>query len=180
MTFLNVGCGDFRAPAPWVNVDRWPGVGPDVAADAARLPFADSSVSMLYAGHLIEHVALADLGWLLVQFWRVLEPGGQLCVVGPDHTRATSVADVDPELVAAILGDAGRWPGDQHQWVASEAAALDLIRPVFPDAAPVAIAELTGWPVVSYIWWQFAVLATKPATNAMGACPTKRERAPPP
>jgi SAM-dependent methyltransferase len=51
------------------------------------LPFADASVSWVYAEHLIEHVPLAiSINWL-TEVHRVLRPGGVLRLTTPDLAK---------------------------------------------------------------------------------------------
>lgn len=58
-----------------------------VAADAARLPFGDSSFDLIVSNHSLEHfpeleVAVREMG-------RVLKPGGALYIAVPDATTLT-------------------------------------------------------------------------------------------
>lgn len=104
MTWLNVGCGTFLAPSPWINLDgngtsiadnfadgreRATERRPDVLAWSDRLPYPDGSVARIYAGHVLEHMDLygGEVDRSLAEFKRVLMPGGQLLCVGPDLIR---------------------------------------------------------------------------------------------
>lgn len=106
---LNLGCGPVQ-PAGWVNIDgsnrAWLagrltpldrllvkfGVfsptefGPHVkVCNLLRgLPYADDSVSCVYAGELWEHFEPADAAGLTAECYRVLAPGGVLRVCVPD------------------------------------------------------------------------------------------------
>jgi predicted SAM-dependent methyltransferase len=82
---LNLGCGDRPLPG-FVNVDALPTAhGVDVVADISeRLPFDDSSASLVYATHLLEHFPHSRSVDILKEWRRVLEPGGQLLVAVPD------------------------------------------------------------------------------------------------
>lgn len=73
---LNLGCGDHRAPEPWVNVDSWSGVRPDVLADVRALPWPDKSAEAIYCGHVLEHLPLDQVGLALAEVRRVLAPPG--------------------------------------------------------------------------------------------------------
>ncbi len=83
---LNLGAGIFPL-AGYVNIDAEPGVEPDICATVPPIPCDDGTVSMIYAGHLLEHFAPAAGQVLLRECHRVLQPGGRLTVVVPD-TRA--------------------------------------------------------------------------------------------
>lgn len=164
---LNLGCGQhFADRRTWVNVDTHEVCDhdecvdqrPDVLADCRLLPFPAGHFDNVYAGHLLEHLPLDDVLAALREMRRVLHAGGQLCIVGPDYDRA--VADF-PEMVEIIWpGQPGAYDGAGHQWCPTEANTLAFVRRVFPDARAVPIADLDEfWPAVSFLGWQFAVVA---------------------
>lgn len=159
---LNLGCGDHKAPSPWVNVDAWAGARPDVLADLRMLPWDDHAASSVYCGHVLEHLTPPDATKALREVRRVLRSDGSICVVGPDHDRANGVEKPDKVLLHVIRDGGDRWPGDRHLWLSTETATLDLVRQTFPNATPVPIADLPEcWPAFSHVWWQFAIVATK-------------------
>lgn len=151
---LNLGCGDHKHDG-WLNIDLWPGAGPDVVSNLTALPFPDRSVDRLYAGHVLEHLPLDQVPAALAEMRRVLR--GHLCVVGPDLDRATATGD--EALISAVRDGGHRWPGDEHRWPSTETSTLALIREAFPEAQPTPVGTLrySGWPVDSYVDWQFAV-----------------------
>lgn len=161
MLAINLGCGDNRAPAPWVDVDQYqgPGVYPDILASAGDLPFADASADRVYVGHLLEHLEWdTDLPAVLREIRRVLAPGGELCVVGPDYDRALT----NPEwevLLPGIIHGGHRWPGDEHRWLSSGPKTLEAVFRMFPNAEQVDITKLPKWPLMDTVGWQFAILA---------------------
>lgn len=156
---LNLGCGDHYAEG-WVNIDCTDAVRSDLVHDvlADRLPYPDGSVQAVYAGHFLEHVEEERLPALLAEIDRVLQPGGQAVFVGPDHERAVRLYPEDTELHETIVGGEGRWPGDQHHWLCTEATMLAHVRERWPSAVAIDIADVhEDWPVVSRIDWQCAV-----------------------
>ncbi len=169
---LNVGCGDYRAPAPWVNLDSFEGVRPDVVADARDLPFADSSVERLYCGHVLEHLSRDEgVPRAIREFRRVLRRGGLLAAVGPcyDLARLDDGSGVvgDQVLLSLIRTGGGRWAGDVHLWTATGAETLEAIRREFPAAELIDQALLADdWPVAARVPWQFAITATKERDDA--------------
>jgi 2-polyprenyl-3-methyl-5-hydroxy-6-metoxy-1,4-benzoquinol methylase len=105
---LDVGCGDgaFAAELAAAGCDV---VGVDVDADAieraarrapgarfalwspdARLPLADASVDVVWAGEVIEHVA--ELAAWLSELRRVLRSGGRMLLSTPYHGRTKNTA----------------------------------------------------------------------------------------
>jgi SAM-dependent methyltransferase len=158
---LNLGSGDYPAPAPWINIDQFSGGAcrPDVVAPASSLPYKDGSAEAVYCGHLLEHLTLDDeLPKTLEEIHRVLAPQGRACFVGPDCDRA----EADPQwwpLLGLIRDGGNRWPGDVHVWRSSATTALEAIRSVFPRAYEIAITQVDEfWPLVSDVGWQFAIL----------------------
>jgi len=87
---LDLGCGPItsREPRerfyrPWwyLGVDFDVGNAPDVAADVARLPFADDSVGVILAASLLEHTY--NYAEIVAEAHRVLKPGGYLLIQVP-------------------------------------------------------------------------------------------------
>lgn len=159
---LNIGCGDFYAQG-WTNVDQVKidgGPQPDVIASAEKLPFRKSSTTHVYAGHVLEHIALEDIPAVLKEFDRVLRKAGLLMLVGPDLDRALQSY---PGMVDAIRNGGCRWEGDKHLWESTETKTLEILRENgwTVTAIPIEDVDEDVWPVVSKIGWQFAILATR-------------------
>lgn len=168
MLKLNLGCGQYRAPRGWINIDHPSAesdlsIEADVYCDIADMPFRDSSASRMYAGHVIEHLSEADLYTVFMELDRVLGPDGKLMIVGPDMDRINAMGDDAPEwlLKAMQLGNEGR-EGEHHLWQPSEASVLSLLEHEGFDARAVDLATIAndGWPLVAYTDWQFAIEAT--------------------
>jgi 2-polyprenyl-6-hydroxyphenyl methylase / 3-demethylubiquinone-9 3-methyltransferase len=99
---VDVGCGggllaDHLADYTHVGIDltssalttaRCHGVVP-VCADAARLPLADRSASVVVAGEVLEHVT--DMPGVVAELCRVLRPGGTVIIDTINDTRAARV-----------------------------------------------------------------------------------------
>jgi glycosyltransferase involved in cell wall biosynthesis len=79
---LNLGAGDDRREG-YFSVDLRADVA-DILADAARLPFADESISDIVATDLLEHFPANRTAALLAEWRRVLAPGGKLTVRVPN------------------------------------------------------------------------------------------------
>jgi len=161
---LNLGCGEYRQEG-WTNVDSYPGVNPDVVADLASLPFDDAVADAVYVGHCLEHNEPGEIPAILAEIRRVLKPGGGLCVVAPDLDRIDPVQQAVLYRMADVGGDDTANPRGSHRWGCTETVLLGHVRDVFPDAHALPVADLEGqpWPVVSYVGWQCAILATRPA-----------------
>lgn len=164
MVWLNIGCGPFPAPEPWVNIDRntdpYPadfsqGTGslprtPHVVAPCWDLPFPTGSVGRVYVGHLLEHLNLynGELFRSLAEIRRVLAPNGFALFVGPDSVKTAERIAVGARTWTDFWGGhgtagrgnengptyAGR-PGDVHQWTSTTEAMYLACKLGFPGAA---------------------------------------------
>ena len=163
MTFLNLGCGGHPFPG-WVNIDRSTGsrgfpCHPDVIADIREaLPFADSSVDAVYAGHVLEHIEYEQCPQVVAEIRRVLKPEGRFAVVGPDMDRAVGEwAEFQPLIWPGLVGEWSSWPGAGHQYISTAANTLPLLADAFPEIREIPIGELDQfWPAPSLDGWQFA------------------------
>jgi SAM-dependent methyltransferase len=118
---LNVGSGPLAAPG-WINIDgSWQAwfarhrrlarvarlltgrqVGhwsPEVLCHdlRRRLPFADRSITVVFASHVVEHLSRAEAVGFLREAHRVLRPAGVCRIIVPDLEAAVQqyVADRD-------------------------------------------------------------------------------------
>lgn len=160
---INVGCGEHHAPAPWVNVDTWPGVGPDVVADARALPWPDDAAAAVYLGHVLEHMPMQDVVAAVVEALRVAPV---VMIVGPDVNIADRMAaegEISWDEAHGALHGAGGWPGDEHQWACTAEALTNAAHTAVDVAGGGRVTSLSidrvppTWPVTSRIGWQAAV-----------------------
>jgi SAM-dependent methyltransferase len=106
---LHLGCGPRHIPG-FVHLDLQGGPNIDVVGPVERLPFADGSVSLIYASHVLEHFGRYAYKAVLVEWFRVLIPGGVLRLSVPDFAACASLyyesglADGLSGLVGLIAG----------------------------------------------------------------------------
>ncbi len=128
---LYLGCGHVHW-AGWTNLDNSPnGVGEfpsgaDVFSDAQTLPFKTESVDVICAIHLIEHLYKWDAETALLDWFRVLKPGGRLILELPCMDKVFSIlmaylnAKEAPKAEFtwwALWGDPNyKDPGMAHRW----------------------------------------------------------------
>lgn len=189
MIWLNIGCGEFRAPVPWINVDMFEsppgtphGTYPDQVVEYGEFPFND--VERIYYGHLLEHMDTPTVLEFLIGWGSTLAPGAIVCVVGPDVNRALELFKrhelkrddlwqrMEP---GAHLADVDFWldyykrelylhPGYHRINCTPERARALLLHTGYTDIREIDILspELNSWPLVSRAQDQFALLATRP------------------
>jgi demethylmenaquinone methyltransferase/2-methoxy-6-polyprenyl-1,4-benzoquinol methylase len=74
---LNLGAGDRHWPG-WVNVDC---IGDqDLISDVTKLDLPDNHADEISAIHLFEHIERTQIKQTLLEWLRVLKPGGKLVV----------------------------------------------------------------------------------------------------
>lgn len=162
---VNLGCGDFYADG-WVNVDQLGCPHPVDECVDIREPLPFTGVTHAYAGHVLEHLDLAEAAGLLSNLASCMADGGQLMIVGPDVERAQWQLDhgeLGEEEYQLIRYGGHRWPGDEHRWGCEPYQLMKLLywTERWTDVQEVPIALVPEpWPVVSRITWQCAVSAT--------------------
>ncbi len=88
---LHLGCGNVRLPG-FCNVDILQTSAVDVVSDISRLDnFADNSVVLIYACHVLEHFSHEESIRVLGRWYDVLAPGGELRVSVPDIDRIVKI-----------------------------------------------------------------------------------------
>lgn len=70
------------APDEYQTVDLFG--DPDIRADVRDLPLVDGSVDAIWASHVLEHLAIADVPIALAEWLRVLAPGRRAIIRVPN------------------------------------------------------------------------------------------------
>jgi SAM-dependent methyltransferase len=137
---LDVGCGDNCQYPGNIGVDLRPAAGVDVRADLTHgLPFADASVDVVFAVHVLEH--LVDFLPLVDECHRILRPDGVLHVLSPWWRFVNAVADpthvrlLDVQTIKGIC----RRPGSERRWYPLHAGCDGAT--IFGDLTPLAAHE---------------------------------------
>jgi len=82
--YLNAGCGAVLNEN-FINLDYWWRPKLDLCWDVTRgLPFKDKTLLGIFMEHCLEHLTYSDAYKVLLEFLRVLKPGGNLMVIVPD------------------------------------------------------------------------------------------------
>lgn len=122
MLGLNLGSGQRRFGAGWVNLDIQvaPDRTPDLVGDMFSLPFKTEVVDLVVSHHSLEHFGCGEGRGFIEEAWRVLRHGGSLLVFVPDMralarrwlTRGISTQIYLTNVYGAYMGD----PHDRHLW----------------------------------------------------------------
>lgn len=96
---LHLGCGANYFPG-YINVDlpvefhvEGYACQPDMFADARALPFWKESVTEIQAHHIVEHFDRPGVLRLLIHWYELLEPGGEIVISTPNLVKAAKRSD---------------------------------------------------------------------------------------
>jgi ubiquinone/menaquinone biosynthesis C-methylase UbiE len=137
---LNLG-SDMGRIDGFTNVDISEEANPDILCDVAKMPMiATASVEEIIASHILEH-----LPWnteALLEWHRVLVPGGLITIATPDLDRAIHLLRTGycsfAQFTAMVFGqsDTDLRAEYNHRQAFTEDVLLARVRPYFPDAVP--------------------------------------------
>jgi len=130
---LNLGCDQWKLEH-FVNIDCDISVNPDVVADAARLPFRDDTFDEIYAGHILEHMHDPDLA--LIEWRRVLKPGGVITVTVPDIERGLEeyrARMISLDWLNQIAFGSEERDGQHHQQIFTDDILIDFMCKYFQN-----------------------------------------------
>lgn len=134
---LNIGCGGRRIPG-FTGVDAVERPAADIVAKADAIPLPDGSADEIMAVHLFEHFYRWECDAVLVEWKRLLKPGGRLVLELPDLMKCCkNVIDgamrggKDPDQLTlwGLYGDPRQ--ADQfmaHRWAWSPASLTALLK----------------------------------------------------
>lgn len=80
---LDIGCGIYKREG-FTGVDVDPSVNPDICSPMWYIPLADNTVDEIYSSHALEHVTKFQVVPTLLEWKRLLKPGGQAVIQVPD------------------------------------------------------------------------------------------------
>lgn len=175
---LHVGCGSERRDG-WVNVDARASVQPDVVAPADALPmFADDSVDVIEACHLLEHLSVHEARRAVREWFRLLKHDGELLLELPNFDACVQLLGKHADAHGydlAMVGIYG-WPIDveqggvaqMHKWGWSPESLGALLKDAgFTDVRTVPITQT--WRPAARIGRDFRMRAVKTVAKASAA-----------
>lgn len=122
---LDLGCGPSKAFPHFIGVDNHKdtelfgiGMKPDVSCDITKLDlFGSASMDFVYSSHALEHIE--DHKAALKEWWRVIRPGGHLCLylphksfypnIGTEGANPDHVHDFMPQDIVDAMKEIGAW-----------------------------------------------------------------------
>lgn len=130
---INIGCNQWKLDG-FINIDIDPNVNPDLVADGSKLPYADSSVDEIYAGHMLEHYALDEN--VLKEWHRVLKIGGKITITVPDVEKGISEyrkGNITLDWLNQILFGATDRKQQNHHQLFTEDILISQVSKIFND-----------------------------------------------
>lgn len=116
LDYLNLGCGEHFSP-DWTNVDLKGDDSQVIQHDLRKpLPFGDSSFSVVYHSHVLEHLSRPAGAAFVRECFRVLKGGGVLRVAVPDLERIARL--YLESLDRAVAGD--NFAAKRYEWIVLE------------------------------------------------------------
>jgi len=126
---LHIGSGDKHWPG-WTNCDAHG--DPDVVTDGRTLPFAADYADEIQTIHFVEHVPRNDVDNMIMDWHRVLKPGGKLVIEVPCLNKmAQRIVDGERNIRFTTLGIFGDprdpKPGMMHQWAYTKEELMEVV-----------------------------------------------------
>jgi predicted SAM-dependent methyltransferase len=105
MVKINLGCGWRNFGEDWIHVDGGNYEHLDLVHDISkRLPFADDLADLIYSSHVIEYFCRDEIKDILLDWRRVLKPGGTLRLAVPDFEAIAALYIKGSIKIEQILG----------------------------------------------------------------------------
>ena len=127
---LHLGCGTTYLPG-FTNVDSREGPNVDLVCDFLELPFADSSVEIIYMCHSLEHIPLHSVLPFLCGCKRILTFSGSIYISVPDFSVLASLylsGRVPLSMVVRAIHGGQEYEGNLHYISFDLAFLTDILR----------------------------------------------------
>lgn len=109
---LHLGCGKKYIPG-FLHVDVINDAHIHYNGSVCNLPYEDNSASLIYASHVLEHFGRSNVTDVLLEWYRVLAPGGVLRLSVPDFA-ACAMLYLEEGLQDGLTGLIGLVCGGQR------------------------------------------------------------------
>jgi len=116
---LHIGCGNKYIPGfTHIDIRELPHVDYVTSADKLTM-FEDNTVDLIYACHILEHFSRDEFETVLIEWYRILKPGGILRLAVPDFERWAEIylATKDLQLILGSIVGGQDYPGNMHHMI---------------------------------------------------------------
>lgn len=113
---LNLGCG-FDVRPGFVNIDLFSDDDRVVGMDVRKLNLPDSSADLVLASDILEHFSHREVDSVLMEWARVLKPGGEIIIRCPSlklQAKAYTSGAWDADAASFMIFGGQSNPGDFH------------------------------------------------------------------
>jgi hypothetical protein len=117
---IELGSGPHGEP-DFTHIDAVKVGNVDIEADIRHLDWLENeSVDELYSAHTVEHISYTEIDSVLVEWCRVLKPGGKITIKMPDldflcRAYVEGIHSTE-ETMVAIFGGFSDYPGGPDGW----------------------------------------------------------------
>jgi len=101
---INMGCGWRNFGSDWIHIDGGDYDHLDSSSMTDLSQYEDNTISLIYASHVIEYFDRQDVEDLLVEWRRVLKPGGMLRLAVPNFKAMAKLYCEGKVPLSSILG----------------------------------------------------------------------------
>jgi predicted SAM-dependent methyltransferase len=127
---FNMGSGDIR-PDGFINIDLYDKHS-DIKIDILNLPIEDNTVDEILCSHVIEHIDYLDGKKMIMEYSRILKPGGKLIVetanLIPLLEEIISCSEEQRAVFYTCLFAFPWVPGMGHKFLYSEERLYNLLK----------------------------------------------------
>jgi SAM-dependent methyltransferase len=105
--YLHIGCGSVILPPPFKNLDSRSMDGVDYISEANKLPFDDNTFDLVYSSHVLEHVKKCETQSVIIEWVRVLKPGGIIRLSVPSLENLIKIYQLSGDIkniVGPLMG----------------------------------------------------------------------------
>ena len=103
MVKINMGCGWRNFGSDWIHIDGGHYKHLDYK-NIAKIEFADDSVDLIYASHVLEYFSRQEAGVLLAEWRRALKPSGTLRLAVPNFDTISRLYQDGEIKLENVLG----------------------------------------------------------------------------
>jgi len=127
---IHIGAGDKYWPG-FLNCDAYG--EQDVVTDCRKLPFDADYADEIQAIHFVEHVPRMDVDNMIMDWHRVLKPGGKLVIEVPCLNKmAQHIINGEKNIRMTTLGIFGdprdTKPGMMHAWAYTKEELTEIVQ----------------------------------------------------